>query len=607
VTAKFFISLFIFDISLFLYFSITQHFPFIILFLHLGSVVALGYYLIENKMSFQFLRTYSKDLILCFCLLVLAFCIYSYNINVIPPGLSDDEYSITLDTVHLSMLKEYLPWMTWFTGYPTPLFYFAALSIHFFGFTIWAIRFPDILFGALCVAAFYILLRLFFKKPIAFAGSLLMLFSYQMLIEARMAYEIPPTLLFQILTLISLHFAYKTKSNRSFAAIGFFVGAGLNTYLAFRPFPFLVLIIVIYLLFFKVTKQNLNKAIYKLFVSLISMFTLTVPLFAYGITHVQQLLKHTMEVSVFNMHLPISQLISLVTWNISQLIYIFLPPGDPYFGYNPYGTSLYDIGTTLLFLFGFVLLAKNNRRLFIIFLLFVISPLANDIFSTYDNPLASHNSALIGHPNSLHLSGLITLIYFVCAFGLSKIWEQLKKPRFKRAQFLLMGIIVLGIALHNFLIFFYTPVNDQFYSFQATKLLELANVINVYKPRIVFLPAALIVNPQMTIYSNGTLVQNQSNPNTMENALITHEPIIDLFTTVKYQQVGFDPTSVDDIISSTQIADLVIIDFNNDPSLGKALLSRIDSNPEQVPNELLRGANNKVEYVLLGRALIGAF
>ncbi|MDE2025129.1 MAG: glycosyltransferase family 39 protein [Patescibacteria group bacterium] len=593
------IVLFVIDVFLFLLFAINHRFPFASLLLYMCVIIFLLYFIFSPYLHFKLFQRHAKDIVIVISIFLLALGVYIYRLDQTPPGLFLDEYAIGLDAFHLTTLHEYVPWVNWSTGHPTAIFYLLSSSLNLFGHTVFAIRFPFVLFGALSVVVFYILLRLFFTRLVSSVGTVLFLCSYQMIINSRLAAtEITPMLFCEILTLLFLYLSYKTKDLRYFAAIGLSIGAGFNTYLGFRSFAFTAFLITVYLLFSKTPRQNFRKSLQNLFVFLMGIFTLTVPLLAYSTLHVQQLLLHTTQLSVFNKGLSGGAIVSLVLWNVSQLPHLFSPPGDPFFVYNPASTSLYDIGTFILLILGCVFLFRENKQLLFAFIILLLPFIGNDILSTYDLPNAVHNSGIVGHPNTLHLSGLIPLIYFVCAYGLSKIRVSLKINNTKVPAVI---FIVLFVAMYNWYLYFMTPINNKFYSQTTTKLLTISTIINYYHPRVVFLPPSLVDSPKMSIYSNGFLIPNVSNLVTQEEAFLNVDPSISFFTNVPLEQVEFDPSSVDEVISGSAIGDLVVIDWDLNPSLSKVLWERVQSHPELFRGEVLREPNGKIDYFVFGK------
>lgn len=349
-----FIGIFVINFVLFSLFFVTQKFPAPFLLLHLITLIMLFAWTVDIKAVFAFMRKNRLDLLLLICLFFIAFGIRMYKVEEITPGMYGDEFVIAKESERILSLPEYIPFTEVSVGHPTLLLYMTGICIELFGRTLTAIRLPYIFFGALCISAFYILLRLFFGKSISFATSLLLAFSYPLVAVSRLAYEITPSLFFQILTTIFLFLAWKLKSIRFYVAAGLSLGAGLYTYLGFRTFALLVLLLAAYLLLFKPTKnRKLNR---QAFLALIAaLFIAIVPLFSYGLGHIGAIMERTNTISLFNQNLSSTEFLKELSGSTFRLTHLFFSNGDPNPRYNPSGVSMFDIVTVVIALSGLII------------------------------------------------------------------------------------------------------------------------------------------------------------------------------------------------------------------------------------------------------------
>ena len=145
-----------------------------------------------------------KEMLLLILLIITAFIVRIDRVEEFTPGMYADELTVAKAGLQLLAQSELPPYADVNFGHPTPLLYATGLSVQTFGHTITAIRLPYIIFGALSVGAFYILLRLFFPTSIAFLGSLLMVYQYSHVALSRLAYEPIPSLFWQIVTITFL-------------------------------------------------------------------------------------------------------------------------------------------------------------------------------------------------------------------------------------------------------------------------------------------------------------------------------------------------------------------------------------------------------------------
>jgi hypothetical protein len=394
-----------------------------------------------------FLKKHKVDFFLILSLFILAFSIYLYKIDIITPGVQGDELAIARASEEILTSSNFVPFLPVNYGHPTPLLYVTGISMQLFGNTVAALRLPYLIFGALSIGAFYILLRLFFTRKTSFLVSLLMLFSYPFIIISRLAYEGTPSIFFQILTVIFLCLAWKYKDIRYYAAVGLTLGAGFYTYVGFRSFAFLALLISLFLL--SKTKTALHNKIQFGYTLLIILFITVAPLLAYSFSHMNDLMARMNSLSIFHQNLPQGELTKELGTNIFRLSHIFFFNGDPNFKNNPSAVSLFDKGTFLLFVAGLIAFFRRRRKLFFLMLLFTIPPIINDIFVFEPIPEAHYHG--IGHPNTLRIAGMIPIIFFCIASiayasEMTKInqwFKSINKKYISAAIYTTVGIIII--------------------------------------------------------------------------------------------------------------------------------------------------------------------
>ncbi len=570
-----FISLSVINIFLFLLFSTTQHFPFYALLIHCLSIIMLLSWMLYSKSLLPFLRKYLLDISLVLSLFLIAFTIYAYKVDVVTPGVQGDEITIARAAEQVFSSSEYAPFVDTNYGHPTPLLYFTGLSIKLLGKTLFAIRLHSILFGALSVAAFYILLRLFFKKTLSVVTALMMLSCYPLVAVSRLAYEITPSLFFQILTLILLYAAWKTKNIRYYAAVGLSLGGGLYTYIGFRTFA---LIIVGFSLFQLVKTIKYDRSISQRFaVLLIPFFIIVMPLFSYSINHSTGIMARAKSLSPFSQGLPADEVYKELQGATFRLTNLFLPNsdtyhnpnGDPNLKQNPSRNSMFDIVTFLLFINGFIFLLKKDKKLFLLTSILAISPLFNDIFSLERIPEGHYYG--IGHPNTLRIAGIIPIVYFIIAFGLSRVrlfFDDQAKGIYSTVLVLVASV---AIAL-NWYIYFNQSFNDYVYILNGVKMMRVVDVLNKTSTKKVYLSPSFI-----------------------------KEDRIKYFTRSDIDMVPYTPKTADEILSDANSAELIIIDPDFNEKLGRSFLGKIKSQPQLTSQgvSFLVSPDNKIDAFIL--------
>lgn len=571
------LGLFILNLILFFFFLITQHFPIFAVLIQVGSIFVVLGWIIRPKYESLFQKKHLVDFLLVCSLFVLALSVYLYKVEVITPGIQGDELAIAKAGEGILSQPEFVPFVDVNYGHPTPLLYFEGISIKLLGRTLTAIRLPSIVFGALSIAGFYLLLRLFFRKIASGIVSLFMLFSYPFVIVSRVAYEITPSIFFQILSAIFLYSAWKTKDIRYYAALGITIGAGLYTYVGFRTFALLILGLSIYLTW--KTLKDMKKIRVRLLILFLTFFIVITPLLSFSIGHTQEIMARTQALSLFGQGLPTGEVLKELAGSSSRLSRIFFltddpntqPNGDPNFKNNPSNVNMFDFGTLVLLLLGSTLLFFKNKKLFVIVLILSISAIGNDIFSLERVPEGHYYG--LGHPNTLRIAGIIPIIYFLIAFGIDRI-----KPTFEKIYegvypvfVILVSLVIIAI---NWYLYFSQPSNQFFsvynYVENDVKALRVANAINKSIAKTVYLSPTLLTDERVKYFIRQDLVVKP-----------------------------YDPETVDQIVASSTSPDITVVDTAFHEKLAKAFLQRLQAQPDLFHGQVIVGPDNKVDAFVL--------
>lgn len=508
------ISLFILNIVIFLYFLIVHAYPLGIVCIQVVSVASFLAYLIKcNITSLNFKKIVLDCTLICMVFL-LALGVYLYKIDVVTPGVQSDELTIAQVSAQILSSTNYVPFLTFNYGHPTPLLYLTGVSFWLFGKSVFALRLPYAIFGALTISSFYVLLRLYFKKYVSVGVTLMMLFSYPLIIVSRLAYEVAPSLFFQILTAIYLALAWKKQTIRFYVGLGLSIGGGFYTYLGFRTFALLALLFTLYALW-KATLATREK-IKRGCVVLIVLFITTTPLLSYSITHENELLARTNSVSIFEYNLPIGEFSKEFLGNVSMLSHVFFYGGDPNVRNNPSAISMFDKGTLILFLIGIYFFLRGNKPLFLVLLFFIISPIVNDIFTLERIPEFHYYGE--GHPNTLRIAGIIPILYFIVAYGIDKLKPYLDSV-LKEISLIFLYLFVLGIIIFNWNAYFNQPFNGYDYNFNGAITMNVVNEINISKVQEVALSPELLQDERLRFFTTRNVVFKKFGPHSYSDSL----------------------------------------------------------------------------------------
>lgn len=454
------------------------------------------------KRMYTYIHTKTPDILLICLLFALACVVYLYKVELITPGMFSDEISVAHSAEQLLASGKLTPFINDNLGHATLVPYLVGISIKTFGRTITAIRLPSILFGALDVVLFFLLLRLFLNRFTAGVAALLLLFSYPLIVVSRLAYEITASLFFQILSILLLVLAYKTKKLRY--GIGFCIAlaAGLYTYIGFRTFV-VEAALLLGLLVFRLRVSVKKRLLYLIF-TILTVLTVAAPLLVYGIEHPPELTMRSDSLWLFGQGLPVDQELKELGGATIRLDNLFTSYGDPDFRQNPAVRSMFDLGAGVLALCGIVYLWKKNRAVLFIALFFTISPIINDILSF--EPVPEFHYYGIGHPNTLRISGIIPIVYFLASFGLEGIYRALHKIDKRVSKSLLIVIVgvIIGVNWHAY---YDQRFNEYIYDVNGVRMLTVSSKINANKYKHVYMSPVFINDPRVWYFTkNATLL-----------------------------------------------------------------------------------------------------
>jgi hypothetical protein len=481
------------NLIIFLVFLITQKYTTWIVIFQLISVMCAWIWVINPKKAYLFLDENKKDVLIAVILFFLSLLVLVYKIGTIRPGIYGDELSIvSIYKNSLANLNQLIPFIS---SYAHPLVhtYLAAWSIYIFGNSLFALRFPTVVFGSLSVIALYVLLRLFFEKKTSIVTSLIFIFSYQHFVIFRQSYETGESVFFQILSLMFLVLLFKKKNLRSLIGFGLALGAGLYFYISIRTIVFFMFLMSLWSL---KTFQFKKKILY--FAILCStLFVATVPLTSYAVLHPSEFWQRANQLSVFGRGLQAGEVMKEIMGSVKNDIGVFLPGGDPNPRYNPSGFALYDPITSILVILGAIFLLRKQRKMFLALMFLLIPVIANDIFSIEIFP--EFHDYGIGHPNSLRISGLIPLFYLLVAYAFENLKPIVLKMSKEFYNIALFSVCFVVIVVNLYGYFAQQSINLTFfvynYKYGNGFNIDTYNYLNKTNYQEVFVPKDFIDGP----------------------------------------------------------------------------------------------------------------
>ncbi|MDO8610716.1 MAG: glycosyltransferase family 39 protein, partial [bacterium] len=243
----------------------------------------------------HFQKKYS-GIIIAFILFLITVFVYTYKIDQITPGMFADEIAVGQMSEKLYKLP-LTPFLPDNYGHPTPQLYIIGAVIKTFGRTVFNLRITSIIFAALSISIFYLLLRNYLNKTLSLLVSIMFMCSYPFIVVSRFAYEMSAAILFQILSLLFLIKYYKSKKIQDVVGFSFTISFGLYSYLSFRLTAIPLIIAMIALIVF-------NHMSFPRFTRMTILFSviliITLPLNIYSFQHPDQVWARTNTISIFN-------------------------------------------------------------------------------------------------------------------------------------------------------------------------------------------------------------------------------------------------------------------------------------------------------------------
>ncbi len=392
------------------------------------------------------------EIIILLVIVLIGIFFRSYMINEVPAGCYRDEgqngneainimNGVVLDGTSLPVYIERC------TQNAAMYMYFVAVSFKFFGIDVLQIRLVSIVFGVLCIPAFYFLLRYIFGVRLALLGAFLIAVLRWHVNFSRIGFLGILTVFFVILCLYFAWRVYKEQKLFDFILLGIVTSLSLYTYLASRLIPvgFFIFMLFILIKDFKFYTKNWKKIL----IALIAFLIVGLPLFEYAIKHPQYFTSRQSAVSIFNLEMlreiggryvekngQPKHWTKLYIENVWRTIMMFNWSGDGNPRHNYALKPMLDFTTGIFFVIGFlIMLFKLFNPLNFLLFSFFISMLQAGLLSTES-------------PQAYRTIGLIPVVLILAIIGFQTIYDSIKQQFIKQAE-----IIFLSSAL---LIVFFT-------------------------------------------------------------------------------------------------------------------------------------------------------
>jgi len=414
---------------------------------------------------------FNKKLVFALLLLILALAVFLrfWRLDQIPPGLYPDvavNGTNALDALKTGNFKIFYPDNN---GREGLFINIIALSLWLFGPSIWAIKFVAAIIGSLTILGLYLLARNMFghlpqakRELIALLSAFLLTFSFWHLDFSRLGFR---AIMVPFILAWSFYFLFKgLKATQIFGLhtdgsddkgwagfylviAGLFFGLGFHTYISYRVAP----LILLPLLFFsflaikKHSKKLVKKTLIYWVIFFVSVFIIAAPIGYYFLTHSQDFMGRTGQVSVLSSANPLKEL----AISVAKTLGMFNIQGDCNWRHN-YACQpelLWPVG--LFFLIGiglsfFEAFRPKNWRQKDWWTLSVYWTLIFIFFGMLLPAIMSRE----GLPHALRSIGAIPPTFIFAGLGLAFIFWLFQDLYFKKGWrlFLLYALLFLALA-----------------------------------------------------------------------------------------------------------------------------------------------------------------
>ncbi|MCB9812867.1 MAG: phospholipid carrier-dependent glycosyltransferase [Pseudomonadales bacterium] len=332
-------------------------------------------------------------------------------------------------------------------------------SVYFFGLSLLAIRIPSALAGSLLIlVSYWLVLEATNRKKWALLGALITTISPWTFFLSRFGFESNLALLFLTMGLAGLFSAERTKKNKWYiiSAIGF--GLTWYSYIAYRP----IVAILLFVFAFLKLKTNFKENKKAIFILLLSFALVVAPLFAPSIISVNSTRFDQVGIAsdpgtaqVINekrnfcsMHFPrffCDIASNKFVFIFKELTHRYLSAFSPqylvtrgelttdFLAVDSFGQFFPPLYPLLLFgLIGLITFKNHNltkNQKWLLFIGLLISPIP---------------TALVGEPQKVRISALYTFMLIFIVYGAMVVDKLLKNKIFKSLFFYGLIVALLG-------------------------------------------------------------------------------------------------------------------------------------------------------------------
>lgn len=408
-------------------------------------------------------------------ILALAAFMRFYQLATLPPGLHPDEAANGLDVFKILEHHDIRPFYSANGGREGLFFFLQAIGVAIFGNTILALRVAPAFIGTLAVGAVYLWASSWFGRRTGLIAALLMAVTPWAVTISRDGFRASMLMLMIPLTLWLSTKAFKTNRRLWFVLAGISLGAGFYTYIAFRMFPIVLLVVGLYTLLFR--RMWIKKWWRQVGLAAIACIITLLPMGIYGVQHPGDIIGRPSGVSVLNKDLNHGKPIQTIIDTTTKTALMFNIAGDENYRHNLGGQPAFNIFVGVMFILGlFVGLMRIKDIRYIVLL------------STFGSLLLAEILTAEGIPHFLRAIGALAPALVLAAVGISYMLDQWYavfplNPAARATGTVAVGILLLLTVYQGYVQYFVAWANsDDTYGAYSEDSVALANYYNSTPP-----------------------------------------------------------------------------------------------------------------------------
>jgi 4-amino-4-deoxy-L-arabinose transferase-like glycosyltransferase len=400
------------------------------------------------------MQSKTKSYLILAAIIILGIFLRVSHIESTPPGVYPDEAVNGLDAINAMHGQ----WQ-WFypanNGREGLFMNLIAICFKFFGISVFALKLPSIIFGALAIWGVYLLgAELFRNRTVGLIGAFLIAVSFWGINFSRIGFRaimVPAILAFSFYFLFR---GMRTRKWYDFALGGLVFGLGLHTYIAFRIAPLILIVMLPALI---LSRENFLKNYWRAIATFIVFAAISASsmLYTFFVAHPEYWQSRTSEISILNPAVNQGHLLTAFgkTFGLAMAKYNFWGDQNWRQNYPPY--AILDPLTGIGFLFGFIYaIIKFFHLLYIRFR----KHIRDEKLEVYTFLLAGFFLMLLpeimgeeGNPHALRSIGTMPFVFIFAAITFNYFWGRAQEKTYIHKKIVtgIVLVMLLSIGLFN--------------------------------------------------------------------------------------------------------------------------------------------------------------